>query len=91
MFINRSQVFPKRSPNVPQLSQAGDMCQDFKTGHLLGTSPRKQLMAQLVGVPFGALIAVPIFALFTAAYPLGSNQLPAPAAQVIQLTIHVIQ
>lgn len=69
-------------------SQAGDMMQDLKTGHLLGASPRKQLLAQLIGIAGGILICVPIYMLFMSAYGLAGMEgvnpetgFPAPAAQ----------
>jgi uncharacterized oligopeptide transporter (OPT) family protein len=31
--------------------QAGDLMQDFKAGRLMGLSPRKQLLAQMAGIP----------------------------------------
>ncbi|MEE2960659.1 MAG: OPT family oligopeptide transporter [Myxococcota bacterium] len=61
-------------------SQAGDMMQDLKTGHMLGASPRKQLIAQLLGITGGIIICVPIYKLFTSAYEVGGKDLPAPAA-----------
>jgi len=61
-------------------SQAGDMMQDLKTGHLLGASPRKQFIAQLIGICAGIVFVVPAYYLFTSAYKLGSDQIPAPAA-----------
>ncbi|MFK7930978.1 MAG: OPT family oligopeptide transporter, partial [Myxococcota bacterium] len=70
-------------------SQAGDMMQDLKTGYLLGASPRKQFLAQLVGIAAGIIVCVPAYLLFDAAYDIGGvNQdienplkaLPAPAA-----------
>lgn len=62
-------------------SQAGDMMQDLKTGRMLGASPRRQLVAQLVGVGAGVLVAVPIFVLFDSAYDIGVDPtMPAPAA-----------
>lgn len=61
-------------------SQAGDMMQDLKTGYLLGASPRHQLVAQLCGIPVGVICCVPIYALFDAAYEMGGEDLPAPAA-----------
>lgn len=61
--------------------QAADMMQDLKTGHLLGATPRRQFIAQIVGVSVGALVAVPAFFLLKAAYGIGpdSEMLPAPA------------
>ncbi|MEM7731122.1 MAG: OPT family oligopeptide transporter, partial [Pseudomonadota bacterium] len=61
-------------------SQAGDMMQDLKTGYLLGASPRKQFLAQLVGICAGILFVVPAYFLFTGAFELGSEKMPAPAA-----------
>ena len=61
-------------------SQAGDMMQDLKTGYMLGASPRQQFKAQLMGIPFGILCAVPIFMLFDHVYEIGGEEIPAPAA-----------
>jgi OPT family oligopeptide transporter len=61
-------------------SQAGDMMQDLKTGHLLGAEPRHQFKAQLIGIAAGILFCVPIYKLFDNAYDIGGEQLPAPAA-----------
>jgi uncharacterized oligopeptide transporter (OPT) family protein len=61
-------------------TQAGDMMQDLKTGYLLGASPRKQFGAQLTGICAGVLPVVIVYFIFTGAYKLGSEQLPAPAA-----------
>ena len=61
-------------------SQAADMMQDLKTGRLLGASPRRQFVAQLWGIGAGVLFCIPAYLLVTSAYPLGGDQLPAPAA-----------
>ena len=61
-------------------SQAADMMQDLKTGHLLGASPRKQLMAQLCGLLAGIVFVIPVYYVVTEAWELGSDKLPAPAA-----------
>ena len=61
-------------------SQAADMMQDLKTGRLLGASPRRQFIAQLWGIAAGVLFCIPAYLLVTSAYPLGGEQLPAPAA-----------
>ena len=60
--------------------QAGDLMHDFKAGLMMRLSPRKQLLAQLLGIPIGILGAVPTFALFSSVYTLGGDQYPAPAA-----------
>ncbi|KAG0043203.1 hypothetical protein BGZ83_011710 [Gryganskiella cystojenkinii] len=50
-------------------SQAVDMVGDLKTGHLVGAAPRAMFWAQLVGSVFAIVIAVPLFLLYTEAYP----------------------
>jgi len=45
------------------------MVGDLKTGHLLRASPRAQFLAQLIGSIFAVLIAVPLFVLYSKAYP----------------------
>ena len=60
--------------------QAGDLMHDFRAGLMMRLSPRKQLLAQLMGIPIGILGAVPTYALFAATYPIGGEQFPAPAA-----------
>ena len=47
--------------------QAGDLMQDFKAGRLMGLSPRKQILAQMWGIPAGLLGAVPTYALLRSA------------------------
>ena len=54
--------------------------QDLKTGHMLGASPKKQFIAQLIGICAGIVFVVPAYYLFTSAYEIGSDQIPAPAA-----------
>ncbi len=62
-------------------SQSGDIMHDLKSGRLLGSSPRKQFIAQLIGIGSGVLFCVPAYLLVTSAYELGGTQMPAPAAQ----------
>ncbi len=71
-------------------SQAGDMMHDLKAGYLLGASPRKQLIAQLVGVSAGILVAVPIYVLFDTVYDIGGEQFPAPAAHAWKAMAEVL-
>jgi len=61
-------------------NQAADMMQDFKTGYLLGATPRRQTYAQLVGAAVGSIAAVPIFFALTGAYGIGTESMPAPSA-----------
>lgn len=61
-------------------AQAADMMQDLKTGWMLGASPRKQFVAQLLGAGVGIFVCVPIYVLFDSVYTIGTEKLPAPAA-----------
>jgi uncharacterized oligopeptide transporter (OPT) family protein len=51
----------------------------FRAGAALGSSPRALIAAQLAGVAVGAIVVVPLYLLFTRAYGLGSEMLPAGA------------
>jgi uncharacterized oligopeptide transporter (OPT) family protein len=62
---------------------AADLMTDLKTGHMVGASPRQQLVAQLLGVIVGAVLVMPAFRLLVPdATALGGAQYPAPGAQV---------
>ncbi len=64
-------------------SHAGDLLTDLKSGYILGAKPRQQFIAQFFGVFAGALVVVPVFFLLVPdASVLGTDQWPAPAAQV---------
>ena len=77
-------------------SQAGDMMQDLKTGRMLGASPRKQIIAQCIGITAGVAVAVPIFLLFIAAgeadpnKAIGGPEVTAPAAQAWKAMAEVL-
>ena len=62
---------------------SADLLTDLKSGYLLGANPRKQFIAQFLGIFAGVLVVVPAFYLIVPdASVLGSSQWPAPAAQV---------
>ncbi|VVB71476.1 OPT oligopeptide transporter protein [uncultured archaeon] len=62
---------------------SADLLTDLKCGYLLGANPRKQFLAQLLGVFAGTAIVVPAFYLIVPQVSvLGSERFPAPAAQV---------
>jgi len=64
-------------------SSSADLLTVLKTGYLLGANPRKQFIAQFLGIFAGALVIVPAFYLLVpTADVLGSDKFPAPAAQV---------
>ncbi len=64
-------------------SASADLLTDLKSGYLLGANPRKQFLAQFIGVFAGVLVAVPAFYIIVPnASVLGTAQWPAPSAQV---------
>ncbi|MCB9602014.1 MAG: OPT/YSL family transporter [Sandaracinus sp.] len=71
-------------------NQCSDMMGDLKTGHLIGASPRKQQLAQLMVAWIGPAIAVGTVLLLWASGPNGANgfgegtPLPAPQAGALQ-------
>ena len=65
------------------VTHAGDLLTDLKSGYLLGAKPRQQFLAQFFGVLAGGLVVVPVFFILVPnASVLGTEQWPAPAAQV---------
>jgi putative OPT family oligopeptide transporter len=64
---------------------AGDMMQDLKVGHILGGTPWKMEVGEIIGV-IAAAIALPVFlAVLDKAYHIGSAALPAPQAGLMAL------
>ncbi len=62
---------------------SADLLTDLKCGYLLGSNPRRQFLAQLLGVFAGTAIVVPAFYVIVPQVSvLGSDRFPAPAAQV---------
>ena len=58
----------------------GDNLQDLKTGNIVGATPWKQQLMQLVGVSSAALTLGIVLTLLHEAYGIGSSDLPAPQA-----------
>jgi OPT family oligopeptide transporter len=62
---------------------SADLLVDLKSGYLLGANPRKQFIAQYVGIFFGCAVVVPAFYILVPdAASLGTDKWPAPSAQV---------
>ncbi len=68
-------------------SIAGDTSQDLKTGFLLGATPRRQQLGELLGVLTSATFVCLTVLLLDRAYGFGSNELPAPQATLMKLVI----
>jgi putative OPT family oligopeptide transporter len=64
---------------------AGDMMQDLKVGHILGGTPWRMQVAEILGVLAASLVlALPLIALHRV-YVIGSELLPAPQAGLMAM------
>ena len=66
---------------------AGDTSQDLKTGFILGATPRKQQVAELIGVVAAALAIGGTLYLLDSAWGFGSDELAAPQATLMKMII----
>ena len=64
---------------------AGDMIQDLKVGHILGATPWRMEVGEIIGVVVAALVLIwPMMAMDNV-YEIGSEELPAPQAGLMAL------
>ncbi len=66
---------------------AGDTSQDLKTGYLLGATPKKQQIGELIGIIAAALAIGGTLYLLDSAYSFGTKQLGAPQATLMKMII----
>ena len=66
---------------------SGDTSQDLKTGYLLGATPRKQQIAEVIGVISSALAIGGTLFLLDSAWGFGSEELAAPQASLMKMII----
>ena len=66
---------------------AGDTSQDLKTGYLLGATPRKQQIGEIIGVVAAAFAIGGTLYLLDSAWGFGSEELGAPQATLMKLII----
>lgn len=66
---------------------AGDASQDLKTGYIVGATPAKQQIGELIGVIISALAIGGILYLLNAAWGYGSAELPAPQATLMKMVV----
>ena len=69
---------------------AGDTSQDLKTGFLLGATPKKQQIGEIIGVVAAALAIGVTLYLLDSAWGFGSEQLGAPQATLMKMVIEGI-
>ena len=66
---------------------AGDTSQDLKTGYIIGATPKKQQIGELIGVVVSALAIGGILYLFNNAWSYGTPELPAPQAMLLKMVV----
>ncbi|HUD72032.1 MAG TPA: oligopeptide transporter, OPT family [Dongiaceae bacterium] len=68
-------------------SKAGDISQDLKTGFLVGATPARQQVGQLIGAAFACWAVAGTVLLLGRAYTFGSKELAAPQATLMKTII----
>ena len=69
---------------------AGDCSQDLKTGFIVGATPKKQQMGEMIGVGSSALAIGLVLQLLNNAWGYGSAELPAPQATMMKMLVEGI-
>ncbi len=64
---------------------AGEMLQDLKVGYILGGTPAKMQMGDMLGVVVASLVLFFPLAILDRAYHFGSDKLPAPQAGLMAM------
>lgn len=64
---------------------AGDTSQDLKTGYILGATPKKQQIGELIGVVAAAFTIGGVLILLNTAWGFGSTDLSAPQATLMRM------
>ena len=68
-------------------SIAGDTSQDLKTGYLVGATPYKQQIGELIGASTSALAVCASVVILHNAYGFGTTDLPAPQAMLVKTIV----
>ena len=68
-------------------SKAGDISQDLKTGFLVGATPARQQLGQLIGAAFACWAVAGTVLLLGKTYTFGSTEIPAPQATLMKTII----
>lgn len=66
---------------------AGDTSQDLKTGFLLGATPKKQQIGELIGTIAAAIAIGGVLYLLNSAWGFGSTELSAPQATLMKMLV----
>ncbi len=68
-------------------AMAGDTSQDLKTGYIVGATPMKQQIGELLGGLIAAIAIGGILYLLNAAWGYGTAELPAPQAMLMKVLV----
>ena len=68
-------------------AMAGDTSQDLKTGYIVGATPYKQQIGEILGAIISAFAIGLIMYLLNAAWGFGSKEIPAPQATLMKLVV----
>ncbi len=66
---------------------AGDTSQDLKTGYILGSTPKKQQIAEIIGVSASALAIGGTLYLLDSVWGFGTDALAAPQATLMKMIV----
>lgn len=68
-------------------AMAGDTSQDLKTGYIVGATPVKQQVGELIGAIFSGLTIGGVLYLLNTAWEYGGSELPAPQATLMKMVV----
>ena len=68
-------------------AMAGDTSQDLKTGYIVGATPMKQQIGELIGSVCSGLAIGGVLYLLNAAWGYGTPMLPAPQATLMKMVV----
>ena len=69
---------------------AGDTSQDLKTGFLVGATPRKQQVGEIIGVIASAISIGYVLDLLNRAWGFGGTEIPAPQGMMMKMIVEGI-
>jgi len=69
------------------IAVAGDTSQDLKTGFIVGATPKKQQIGELIGILVSAIFVGGIVLMLHEAYGIASKDLPAPQANLMAMVV----
>lgn len=68
-------------------AMAGDTSQDLKTGYIVGATPIKQQVGEMIGTVIAAFAIGGVMYLLNSAWGFGSAEIPAPQASLMKLVV----